>query len=161
MKIRSDYVSNSSSSSFIIDFKDDKGACIDETFMSLVKHLNGIRIGGTCESLEQLKELREKANALFDNRIDDWSDEDDLYFSFSISTIYIMGDDADQQIDFIKHVLQLKNGQMYVEAGDDYGSELTRAVQIAMMLEMKYKQIEISGDDHLDYDTIRGTDLDI
>jgi len=160
MKTRSDYVSNSSSSSFIIDFS-DKGACIDETFMSLVKHLNGIRLSGTCETIEQLKELREKANALFDHRIDDWSDEDDLYFSFFIDTEYIMGENATEQIDFIKHVLQLKNGQMYVEAGDDYGSEFTRAVQIATTLEAKYKQIEISGDDHLDYDTIRGTYLDI
>ena len=56
---------------------------------------------------------------------------------------------------------QLKNGKMYVEAGDDYGSELTRAVQVATMLEAKYRQIEISGDDHFDYDTIRGTYLDI
>ena len=160
MKIRSDYVSNSSSSSFIIDFE-DKGACIDEGFMKLLKHLNEIIFSGTCESLEQLKELREKANALFDNRIDDCSDEDDLYFSFSISTEYIMGDDADRQIDFIKQVLQLKNGQIYVSAGEDYGYELTRAVQIATMLEMKYKQIEISSEDHFEYDTIRGTDLDI
>ena len=160
MKIRSDYVSNSSSSSFIIDFE-DKGACIDGGFMNLLKHMEEIMFSGTCESLEQLKELREKANALFDNRIDDCSDEDDLYFSFSISTEYIVGDDVDRQIDFIKQVLQLKNGKMYVQAGDDYGSELTRAVQIATMLEMKYKQIEISGDDHLDYDTIRGTYLDI
>ena len=160
MKIRSDYVSNSSSSSFIIDFKDN-GACIDETFMALIKHLNEIRISGTCETIEQLKELKEKADALFGPKIDDWSDEYDLYFSFSISTIYIMGDDADQQIDFIKHVLQLKNGKMYVEAGDDYGSELTRAVQIATMLETKYRQIEISGDDHFDYRSIRGSDLDI
>jgi hypothetical protein len=161
MKIRSDYVSNSSSSSFIIDFGDDNGACIDGTFMALVKHLNGIRIGGTCESLEQLKELKEKADALFGPKIDDWSDVDDLYFSFSIDSKYIKGENATEQIDFIKRVLQLKNGQMYVEAGDDYGSELTRAVQIATMLEAKYKQIEISGDDHFDYDTIRGTYLDI
>ena len=160
MKIRSDYVSNSSSSSFIIDFS-DKGACIDETFMSLVKHLNGIRVGGTCKTIKQFKELKEKADTLFDHRIDDWSDEDDLYLSFSISTEYIKGENATEQIDFIKHVLQLKNGQMYVDAGDDYGSELTRATQIATILETKYKQIEISGDDHFDYDTIRGTYLDI
>ena len=160
MKIRSDYVSNSSSSSFIIDFE-DKGACIDEGFMNLLKHLNEIMFSGTCETIEQLKELRKKANALFDNRIDDCSDEDDLYFSFSISTEYIVGDDADSQIDFIKQVLQLKNGKIYVSAGEDYGYELTRAVQIATMLEMKYKQIEISSEDHFEYDTIRGTDLDI
>ena len=144
MKIRSDYVSNSSSSSFIIDFE-DKGACIDEDFMKLLKHLNEIMFSGTCETIEQLKELREKANALFDNRIDDCSDEDDLYFSFSISTEYIVGDDADRQIDFIKQVLQLKNGKIYANAGEDYGYELTRAVQIATMLEMKYKQIGING----------------
>ena len=161
MKIRSDYVSNSSSSSFIIDFN-DKGACIDETFMSIIKHLNGIRFSGTCESLEQLKELREMANALFGPKIDDWSDEDDLYLSLFVSSKYIMGENsATEQIDFIKQVIQLKDGRMYVEAGDDYGSELTRAVQIATMLETKYKQIEISGDDHLDYRSIRGSDLDI
>ena len=160
MKIRTDYVSNSSSSSFIIDFE-DKGACIDEGFMTLIKHLNGIRLSGTCETIEQFRELKEKADTLFGPKIDDWSDEDDLYFSFSISSIYIMGDDADKQIDFIKQVLQLKNGQMYVEAGDDYGYELTRADQIATMLEAKYRQIEISSEDHLDYESIRGTDLDI
>lgn len=160
MKIRNDYVSNSSSSSFIIDFKDN-GDCIDETFMSLIKHLRGILFGGTCESLEQLKELRDRADTLFDHRIDDCSDEDDLYFSLFIDTEYILGDYIDQQIDFIKHVLQLKNGRMYVNAGDDYGSELARTVQIATMLEMKYKQIEISSEDHFEYDTIRGTDLDI
>ena len=160
MKIRTDYVSNSSSSSFIIDFEDN-GACIDETFMSLVKHLKGIRVSGNCETIEQLKELRERADTLFGPKIDDWSDEDDLYFSFSISTIYIMGEYAAEQIDFIKNVLQLKNGQMYVDAGDDYGYELTRATQIATMLEAKYKQIEISGEDHFDYESIRGTDLDI
>jgi len=161
MKIRSDYVSNSSSSSFIIDFN-DKGACIDETFMSIIKHLNGIRFSGTCETIEQLKELRERANEVFGPKIDDWSDEDDLYFSFCISSKYIMGENsAAEQIDFIKQVIQLKDGRMYVEAGDDFGSELTRAVQIATMLEAKYRQIEISGDDHLDYDTIRGTYLDI
>ena len=160
MKIRNDYVSNSSSSSFIIDFKDN-GACIDETFMALIKHLNGFKIDGTCESLEQFRELRERANEVFRPRIDDWSDVDDLYFSLFIDAKYIKGENATEQIDFIKRVLQLKNGKMYVEAGDDYGSELTRAVQIATMLEAKYRQIEISGDDHFDYDTIRGTYLDI
>ena len=160
MKIRTDYVSNSSSSSFIIDFG-DKGACVDETFMAIIKHLNGIRLSGTCETIEQLKELREKADTLFGPKIDNWSDEDDLYLSFSISSKYIMGENAAEQIDFIKQVLQLKDGKMYVDGGDDFGYEFSRAVQIATMLETKYRQIEISGDDHFDYESIRGTYLDI
>lgn len=160
MKIRQDYVSNSSSSSFIISF-DDGGACIDKYFMSLVKHLNGVVFSGTCENIEQLKELRENANTLFDNGIDDWSDEDDLYFSVSISAKCIMGKNVAEQISFIKCVLQLKNASMRCNCGDDFGSELIRAVQVATMLEFKYKDIEIEGDDHLDYNSIRGTYLDI
>lgn len=161
MKIRSDYVSNSSSSSFIIDFKDDKGACVDEGFMRMLKHLNGIRLRGTCESLEQLKEFREKASKVFGSDIDDWSDEVELDFSVSISDESIMVEDGYGQMNFIKDVLQLKDGQLYVDAGDDWGDELVKAVKVAVLLECRYPQIEIVGDDHFDYSTIRGTDLDI
>ena len=91
MKIRSDYVSNSSSSSFIIDFE-DKGACIDETFMSLIGCLKGFTLNGTCNNAEQLNEYREKARAVFGENIEDWSDENDLSLYISVDSKNIMAE---------------------------------------------------------------------
>ena len=161
MKIRSDYVSNSSSSSFIIDFRDDKGACIDEGFMKLLKHINGIILRCHCASKEQLKELEEKAKTVFGPKVDLWTYEDELDFEVSVDSKQIMAEDGYGQMNFIRLILQNENGSIYCQCGDDYGEDLSNAVQVATILETRYKQIEISGDDHFDYNSIRGTDLDI
>ena len=158
MKIRSDYVSNSSSSSFIIDFE-DKGACIDEGFMKLLKHVNGIILRCHCASKEQLKELEEKAKTVFGPKVDIWTYEDELDFEVSVNSEHIMAEDGYGQMNFI--ILQNENGTIYCQCGDDFGEDLSNAVQVATILETRYKQIEISGDDHFDYRSIRGSDLDI
>jgi hypothetical protein len=160
MKIRSDYVSNSSSSSFIIDFE-DKGACIDEGFMKLLKHVNGIILRCHCASKEQLKELEEKAKTVFNPKVDIWTYEDDLDFEVSVNSKHIMAEDGYGQMDFIRLILQNENGSIYCQCGDDYGEDLSNAVQVATIMETRYKQIEISGDDHFDYNSIRGSDLDL
>ena len=160
MKIRSDYVSNSSSSSFIIDFE-DKGACIDEGFMKLLKHINGIILRCHCASKEQLKEFEEKAKTVFGPKVDLWTYEDDLDFEVSVDNKYIMAEDGYGQMNFIRLILQNENGSIYCQCGDDYGEDLSNAVQVATIMETRYKQIEISGDDHFDYNSIRGSDLDI
>ena len=157
MKIRSDYVSNSSSSSFIIDFE-DKGACIDKVFMNLLKHLNGIILSCVLESKDELKEFEDKAILAFGPKVDVWK-YDDLDLRVSIDSKYILEDD--KQIDYIKDVLQKKNCSIYCQCGDDWGEDLTNAIQVATILEMKYKQICVSGDDHFDYNSIRGTNLDV
>ena len=108
MKIRSDYVSNSSSSSFIIDFE-DKGACIDEGFMKLLKHVNGIILRCHCASKEQLKELEEKAKTVFGPKVDLWTYEDDLDFEVSVDKKYIMAEDGYGQMNFIRLILQNEN----------------------------------------------------
>lgn len=161
MKIRSDYVSNSSSSSFIIDFRDDKGACIDEGFMKLLKHINGIILRCHCASKEQLKELEEKAKTVFGPKVDLWTYEDELDFEVSVDSKQIMAEDGYGQMNFIRLILQNENGSIYCQCGDDYGEDLSNAVQVATILETRYKQIEISGDDHFDYRSIRGSDLDL
>lgn len=160
MKIRSDYVSNSSSSSFIIDFE-DKGACIDEGFMKLLKHVNGIILRCHCASKEQLKELEEKAKTVFGPKVDLWTYEDELDFEVSVDRKYIMAEDGYGQMNFIRLILQNENGSIYCQCGDDFGEDLSNAVQVATILETRYKQIEISGDDHFDYNSIRGSDLDL
>ena len=160
MKIRSEYVSNSSSSSFIIDFE-DKGACIDEGFMKLLKHINGIILRCHCASKEQLKELEEKAKTVFGPKVDLWTYEDELDFEVSVNSKQIMAEDGYGQINFIRLILQNKYGSIYCQCGDDFGEDLSNAVQVATILETRYKQIEISGDDHFDYNSIRGSDLDI
>ena len=160
MKLRSDYVSNSSSSSFIIDFE-DKGVCIDEGFMKLLKHVNRIILRCHCTSKEQLKELEEKAKTVFSPKVDIWTYEDDLDFEVSVDKRYIMAEDGYGQMDFIRLILQNEYGSIYCQCGDDYGEDLSNAVQVATILETRYKQIEISGDDHFDYRSIRGSDLDI
>ena len=160
MKIRSDYVSNSSSSSFIIDFE-DKGACIDEGFMKLLKHVNGIILRCHCTSKEQLKELEEKAKTVFGPKVDLWTYEDDLDFEVSVDNRYIMTEDGNGQMNFIRLILQNENGSIYCQCGDDFGEDLSNAVQVATILETRYKQISVSGDDHFDYNSIRGSDLDL
>ena len=160
MKIRSDYVSNSSSSSFIIDFE-DKGACIDEGFMKLLKHVKGIVLRCNCTSKEQLKELEEKAKTVFGPKVDLWTYEDDLDFEVSVKSEHIMAEDGYGQMNFIRLILQNENGSVYCQCGDDFGEDLSNAVQVATIMETRYKQIEISGDDHFDYNSIRGSDLDL
>ena len=160
MKIRSDYVSNSSSSSFIIDFE-DKGACIDKGFMKLLKHINGIILRCHCTSKERLKELEEKAKTVFGPKVDLWTYEDELDFEVSVNSEHIMAEDGYEQMNFIRLILKNEYGSIYCQCGDDFGEDLSNAVQVATILEIKYKQIEISEDDHFDYRSIRGSDLDI
>ena len=160
MKIRSDYVSNSSSSSFIIDFK-DKGACIDEGFMKLLKHVHGITFRCHCESLEQLNEFEEKAKTVFGQKVEIWKYDDELDIEVNVDPDNIMAEDGYGQMNFIRLILQNENGSIYCQCGDDFGEDLSNAVQVATIFETRYKQIEISGEDHFDYNSIRGSDLDI
>ena len=160
MKIRNDYVSNSSSSSFIIDFE-DKGACIDEGFMKLLKHVHGITLRCHCESLEQLNEFEKKAKTVFGQNVEIWKYDEELDIEVNVDSDNIMAEDGYGQMNFIRLILQQENSSVYCQCGDDFGDDLCNAVQVATLLESKYKQIEISGDDHFDYNSIRGSDLDI
>ena len=73
----------------------------------------------------------------------------------------IMAEGGYGQMNFIRLILQQENSSVYCQCGDDFGEDLSNAVQIATILETRYKQIEISGDDHFDYNSIRGSDLDL
>ena len=103
----------------------------------------------------------EKAKTVFGQKVDLWTYEDDLDFEVSVNSEHIMAEDGYGQMNFIRLILQNENGTIYCQCGDDFGEDLSNAVQVATILEMKYKQIEISEDDHFDYNSIRGTDLDI
>ena len=159
MKIRIDYVSNSSSSSFIVNFSDN-GACIDHQFMAMLKHFNSVTVRGTCETKEQCDELKERARSLFGlGCIDEWIDEDEcIWVGLDDENI---DKESDAQIALIKDILALKHSNMNCNGGDDYGSEAADAIKLATLLESRYKPVEIEGEDHCDYTSIRGTEFDI
>ena len=158
MKVRTDYVSNSSSSSFIIDFS-DRGACIDHQFMAMLKHLRYVSVRGNCETKEQCDALKERAKSIFGSDCTgDWCDDNSIYVELDSKSI---DKESDAQIELIRDILSLKDSNMNCNGGYDYGEEAAETIQLATLLESRYKSIEISGDDHCEYTSIRGTDLDV
>ncbi len=158
MKIRTDYVSNSSSSSFIVNFSDN-GACIDHQFMAMLKHLRYVSVRGNCETKEQCDALKERVKSIFgSNCISDWDDDNSIYVELDRKSI---DKESDAQIELIKDILALKDSNMNCNGGDDYGEEAAETIQLATLMEARYKPVEIEGDDHCDYTSIRGTEFDI
>lgn len=160
MKIRSDYVSNSSSSSFIINFN-DKGKCIDKKFMEILKRCNTISVRGNCKDKAQYDEFKGRIIAEFGKKCLDegWCDDDEPDICIYTDKKNIKPDN-EKQIEIIRDILALRNPCFDCGCGDDFGEDLANAIQTATVLEFKYKDIEIEGDDHLDYCSIRGTELD-
>ena len=158
MKIRSDYVSNSSSSSFIVNFSDN-GACIDHQFMAMLKHLRYVSMRGNCETKEQCDALKERVKSIFGSDcISDWDDDNSIYVELDKESI---DKESDAQIELIRDILALKHSNMNCNGGDDYGEEAAETIQLATLMEARYKPVEIEGEDHCDYTSIRGTEFDI
>ena len=158
MKTRNDYVSNSSSCSFIINF-DDNGACIDKGFMMFLKQLKSFSVSGQCKNREQFEEIQSHAVNAFGSGSDTSSDND-FYISIDVNRDELDIDNA-AQTEAIKEIIALEDSSFYCYGGYDDFDIMVKTTQIATLLESRYKQISIQGDDHFEYDSIRGTELDI
>ena len=133
MKIRTDYVSNSSSSSFIIDFEDN-GDCIDQTFMSLIKRTLYIIVTGECGTKEQYDELKKRIEDVFGDSSD--CDDSELRITLDVKSDDIDPDDT-TKIDIIKSIVSLREGDIRCSCGDDWGDDLCSAIQLATILECR------------------------
>ena len=129
--------------------------------MEILKRCKTISVSGNCKDKAQYDKFKDRIVTEFGRKCldEDWGDDHEPY-------IYIYADvenikpDNKRQIKIIKDILALKNPCFNCGCGDDFGDDIANAVQTATVLEFKYKDIEISGDDHMDYNSIRGTDLD-
>jgi len=158
MKIRPDFVSNSSSCSFIIRF-DDNGKSFDSNFFKILKlSAETINLKVSYQSENELASLVKSTTEAFKNavKVDKGFDDNEVDFNFKASKI-----DADDKCQVSVFRKLLKNcTSFYVSCGEDFGSDLVDAVKTAVLLESKYKAVSIDGDDHFDYTSIRGTDID-
>lgn len=158
MKTRCDFVSNSSSSSFIITFNDN-GMCIDQDFLHILKNCNYITVRGNCCNKAQLMQLKDQIKSEFgENCLDNaWDDANEVVLYAKAACI---NPSSMKQVELVKNIVALDNSYFTCSCGDDYGKDLAVAVQTATLLEYKYKSIKVDGDDHMDYCSIRGSSLD-
>ena len=160
MKTRNDFVSNSSSSSFILQFSDN-GACIDKQFMKMLHYINYFNLHGCCKSKAHFEELKIRAENAFGPGCisDQYYDDNYIYITCSKQNLS-KDSDCTEQITVIKDILSLKDSRFSCSCGSDGEYDLSRAAQFATLFEVKYKNITVEADDHFYYCTIRGTDLD-
>ena len=157
MKTRNDFVSNSSSCSFVIQFNDD-GASFDSNFLKILKQsAQSIVMTIESDNADEIADMAENAKAIYGKAVTVEEYEDNQYVLDFIAEK--LNPDNSTEIDVFKMLLRYCT-QFYVNCGEDFGSDLVRAVQTATVLELKYKDIEIQEDDHLEYETIRGTVLE-
>ena len=159
MKTRNDFVSNSSSCSFIISFNNET-VSIDAAFMKILKlAAKSIDIYIKAKDKSIFEKIKNIAESVFKDGVDiNELDNDEM-------SIYIKYDkikpNNKQHIDALNSILEYcdRDNAMYVNCGDSYGDDLSYAVQAATLLEYKYDSVVITADDHFDYPSIKGLKL--
>lgn len=158
MKIRNDFVSNSSSCSFILEFKPGFDfSKIDDKFFKLCSLAKYI----TFEDLNKIYSVDEYKDKL--NKLDKEKykiDEVDLkyldeynnitiHFNFTSNENFIFDFDSK---DVFMFLLENCSSLYFYMGEDDYGIE-AEVAQIATIFELLYN-VKITGDDHFTYNSI-------
>lgn len=145
MKIRTDYVSNSSSTSFVISANDLSLDKLDEKFFKLIGSVELIYFYARSSGFS--KELVNEAKAFFGKRFD----VDDTCITLDLNSIKLWHEDT---IAIVKKIIAESSELTCSYDCDDGGEFVGEATQICTMLELLYDVVP-EGDDHFNYASIK------
>lgn len=147
---------------------DDNGDCIDKMFLQTLKHAaRNIYIRVMSSSKEEVEDLVKLAKETFGKRAAlDPIEKEEIKKKF-FTTIELSAKKLDvenaQHVDVLKKLVEKcdEDGGFSVYCGEDFGSDYADAIQVATILECRYKPLTVEEEDHFEYSSIRGTSLDV